>query len=258
MRYVLHLSYFGKNYSGWQRQDNALSVQEEVENTLSTLLKNKTELTGCGRTDSGVHAHNFYAHFDTESPLPKELLYHANSVLCSDITLHGIISVPHDWHARFSAVKRSYRYYISLVKNPFMRDFSWQTPYSLDINSMKLAADTLKDYNDFTSFARLHGGQKTNFCTIKNVGFTQKNNTLIFEISEDRFLRNMVRAIVGTLVDVGRGYLSTSEFISIIEDKDRSSAGASAPAQGLFLTSVEYNPTLGKEHYKNVEDFPYL
>lgn len=258
MRYALHLSYFGKNYAGWQRQSNAFSVQEDIEKALSTILKETIKITGCGRTDTGVHAYNFYAHFDYPNDLPKNLVPHANAITGKDISLHSIFQVDSSWNARFSACSRSYRYYISLDKNPFMREFSWHVPYQLDLSKMRSAAEVLFYYNDFTSFARLHGGQKTNICTIKDVNLRQINNMLIFEISADRFLRNMVRAIVGTLVDIGRGHITKNDFIKIIEAKDRSSAGPSAPSQGLFLAYVNYNPPLNSAHIKNMEDFPYL
>ena len=258
MRYSLHLSYFGKNFAGWQKQKNARTIQEEIEKSISTLLKQEIEITGCGRTDTGVHALNYYAHFDFESDLPDNFLYHANAILDNSIVLHSTFIVDDDWHARFTAKSRAYRYFISMDENPFIRETSWQTPYQLDIDIMEKASRILMKHDDFTSFARLHGGQKSNICKIHSVDFIVKNNVLIFEIKADRFLRNMVRAIVGTLVDVGREYCTVEEFEEIILKKDRSAAGASAPPQGLFLTSVVYDPALDKLHIKNVEDFPYL
>lgn len=258
MRYALHLSYFGKNFAGWQKQKNARSIQEEIEKSISTLLKQEIEITGCGRTDTGVHALNYYAHFDTLASLPDNFLYHANAILSKDISLHSIFKVEDDWHARFSAISRSYQYFISLKDNPFLQDMSWTVPYLLDSAKMNEAADFLSKFTDFTSFARLHGGQKSNICHIEKAGFTIRNNNLIFEITADRFLRNMVRAIVGTLVDIGRGFTEANEFSAIIEAKDRSAAGASAPANGLFLTHVKYDQIIGDGDTINVEDFPYL
>lgn len=258
MRYALHLSYFGKNFAGWQKQKNARSIQEEIEKSISTLLKQKIEIVGCGRTDTGVHALNYYAHFNFESNLPDDFLYHANAILDNNIVLHSAFIVDDDWHARFTAKSRAYRYFISLDENPFLQEMTWQPPYKLNVGSMNKASNILLNHDDFTSFARLHGGQKSNICKIQSVDFIVRNNVLIFEIKADRFLRNMVRAIVGTLVDVGRGYCSIEEFEAIIQTKDRSAAGASAPPHGLFLTSVAYDPALDEMHIKNVEDFPYL
>ena len=258
MRYALHLSYFGKNYAGWQRQINALSVQEELEKALSVLLKETVEITGCGRTDTGVHAVNFYAHFDFNSELPVDLVYHTNAILGKDIALHDVFGVNDEWHARFSAKSRIYQYFLSLKSNPFLEDMSWNVPYSLDIDKMNEAAGLLLNYEEFTSFARLHGGQKTDICRVEYARFSLKNDVLVFEISADRFLRNMVRAIVGTLVDVGRSFHNVDEFRAIIEAKNRSDAGASAPAKGLFLMNVRYSPDMEPVHIKNVKDFPYL
>ncbi len=258
MRYALHLSYFGRNYAGWQRQNNAKSVQEEIEKVIAVLLKEKTDIIGCGRTDAGVHAVNFYAHFDTDRSIPEQFIYHANAMLGKDILLHTLFPVDEEWHARFSAISRTYRYFISQNANPFFTDYSWQTPYELDVKKMQEAAKILLDYNEFTSFAKLHGGQKTDICKIISVDFIMKNNIIIFEITADRFLRNMVRAIVGTLVDVGRSHCSIDEFKTIIEKKDRSAAGISAPAKGLFLMQVDYASPLNNTFVKNVKDFPYL
>lgn len=260
MRYGIHLSYLGKDYAGWQRQKNAHSVQEEIENTLSVLYKTKISLIGCGRTDAGVHAMNYYAHFDLdfEADISEQFVYHCNSILNKAIRVFSIFPVSDDWHARFSVQKRSYKYYISLNKNPFFVDYSWQVPYILDFEKMRQALGILLKYDDFTSFAKLHGGQKTNICKVFSVELLEIKNTLIFKITADRFLRNMIRAIVGTVVDIGRSYRTLDDFSEIIEKKDRAAAGASAPAQGLFLSSVIYNPPLAQQYVFDVKDFPYL
>lgn len=253
MRYFLELSYNGTRYHGWQRQPNAPSVQQTLEETLSKLLGETIELTGAGRTDTGVHAAYYVAHFDLAEPIFDEgdLLYHANSMLPPDIALKGVKRVADDAHARFDAREREYTYYILPTKDPFHTETAWQYTVPLDIDAMNRAAAHLLDTNDFTSFAKLHSANKTNICRVTvaewserrrrtNDGMTGSDKELVFTIRADRFLRNMVRAIVGTLVDVGRGKITPERFAEIIASRDLGLSSAGAPARGLFLTDIKY------------------
>ena len=241
-RYFIQLSYKGTNYHGWQIQPNAISVQEVVEKTLSTVFRETIVVVGAGRTDTGVHASFFALHFEYSKEIqePENLVYKLNSLLPNDIAIQKIWLVENDMHARFSAVSRTYKYYISTQKNPFKTETSFKYLLPLDIEKMNDAARILAEYEDFTSFSRLHTDVKTNNCKILWAEWNVKNTQIIFTIKADRFLRNMVRAIVGTLLEVGKGKLSLNDFRKIIEAKDRSAAGASAPAKGLFLVDVEY------------------
>lgn len=248
MRFGIHLCYNGSAFAGWQRQVNAAGIQENIENGLSVLLKSETTITGCGRTDTGVHAFNYFAHFDTDIN-PKDLnefVYHLNAIIDSNIHVFEVFPVIDEWNARFSATKRSYRYYILTERNPFLSQFSWMVPYSLNIDNMNEAASLLIGKHDFTSFAKLHGNQKTGICTVASAGIIQSGSLITFEISADRFLRNMVRAITGTLIDIGRGRTEKDSILELMASKNRSQAGASVPAQGLFLSEVLYenNPEI--------------
>ncbi len=241
-RYFLQLSYKGTNYHGWQIQPNAISVQEVMENALTIILRQKIVVVGAGRTDTGVHASFFVLHFDSpDSEIETQKLVHKlNSFLPSDIAVQKIWKVDNELHARFSALYRTYKYFISTKKNPFKTEFAYKYLLPLDISKMNKAAKILFDNKNFTSFSRLHTDVKTNNCKIFIAEWEQENSQLIFTIKADRFLRNMVRAIVGTLLEVGQGKLSVDNFKKIIESKDRGAAGASAPAQGLFLVDIEY------------------
>lgn len=244
-RYFIELSYHGGAYNGWQRQPNAPSVQQTIEESLSTILRQKTEIAGAGRTDTGVHAAFAVAHFDTGARDPREVthpefLYHLNCILPKDIAVRRIYQVPDDKHARFDARRREYKYFITTIKDPFCEGTAWQITQPLNLDAMLTAAVTLMRYEDFTSFAKLHSDNATNLCTIYGANWRQEEKKLIFTIAADRFLRGMVRAIVGTLVDVGRGKLTPPQFCSIIEKKERAEASAQAPAHGLFLTDVQY------------------
>jgi len=241
-RYFLQCSYKGSNYHGWQIQPNAISVQEVFENALTTILREKIQVVGAGRTDTGVHASYFILHFDTsatEIDIVK-LVFQLNSFLPSDIAVQKLWKVNNETHARFSASSRTYKYYISTEKDPFQIETRYKYSLPIDIVKMNEAAKIIFDFEDFTSFSRLHTDVKTNNCKIYLAGWKQENSQLVFTIKADRFLRNMVRAIVGTLLEVGRGKLSLDEFRKIIESKDRGVAGASAPAKGLFLVDIEY------------------
>ena len=240
MRYFIYLSYDGARYHGWQRQPNGLSVQQVLEEALSTLLRQPIEVVGAGRTDASVNASMMVAHFDAS--LPEEtVVSRLNRLLPSDIAVQRIVPVRPDAHARFSATSRTYHYYITFDKSPFLRHYAWRCPFPLDFDRMNEAARHLFEYTDFTSFSKLHTDVKTNNCRIMKAEWVQQaDGTWMFEVQADRFLRNMVRAIVGTLVDVGRGKISVQDFCDIIEKKDRCSAGPSMPGNALFLADITY------------------
>lgn len=243
MRFFLGLSYKGTAYNGWQIQPNAPSVQQTLQRALSVLLKETIEVAGAGRTDTGVHASFYIAHFDTENPAPMhsdDFCYHLNCILPKDIAVSSIRPVRADAHARFDARLRSYKYYILQEKNPFRIDTTYQCTVPLDVERMNQAAALILQYDDFTSFCKLHADNKTNICHVTESYWGQCGTELVYTISADRFLRNMVRAIVGTLMDVGRGKITPEQFREIIEVKSRGKAGSSAAAQGLFLTDVVY------------------
>jgi tRNA pseudouridine38-40 synthase len=234
------LSYAGTNYSGWQVQPNGISVQQVINEKMSLKLGEEIEVTGAGRTDTGVHAEFFVAHFDSHVKVSDEFISEINSFLPSDIVFHNIQKVIPEAHARFSAISRTYQYRITRKKNPFLNDFSYYYHSQLDISEMNRAAAILKKVSDFTSFSKLHSSSKTNICKLTQAEWKEESDLLVFTISADRFLRNMVRAIVGTLMDVGKGKLSIKDFKDIIEHKNRSKASSSAQAKGLFLTHIEY------------------
>ena len=243
-RYFIQLSFNGTNYHGWQIQKNAVSIQSLITKALSLLLKSEISIIGCGRTDAGVHAKEFFAHFDIEKELDdtqrKELTNKLNRFLPKDIVIHQIFPVDASLHARFSAVSRTYKYYITQQKNAFTLDFSFHFPHELNIELMNKGAEILMKYTDFTSFSKLHSDTATNNCIIKSAKWEEIDGQLIFTICADRFLRNMVRAIVGTLMDVGQKKISLIDLKNIIHAKNRCSAGNSVPAAGLFLEKVEY------------------
>ncbi|MDE6778991.1 MAG: tRNA pseudouridine(38-40) synthase TruA [Alistipes sp.] len=242
MRYFAELRYNGAAYCGWQRQPDAPTVQGTVERALSTLLRAQTEIVGAGRTDTGVNASYYVAHFDCERPIAdaEHLVYKLNLILPPDIAVGRIAAVADDAHARFSACEREYRYYIERRKNPFTRHAAWQYYVPLDVDAMNRAAALLPTFDDFTSFAKLNSNNTTNICRIAEAAWLESGDVVRFTIRADRFLRNMVRAIVGTLVDVGRGRYSVDEFGDIISSRDLSRSSAGAPAQGLFLSDVRY------------------
>ncbi|UOB16556.1 tRNA pseudouridine(38-40) synthase TruA [Abyssalbus ytuae] len=241
MRYFLEFSYNGKHYHGWQNQPNAISVQEVLEKALSTLLRKKTEVVGAGRTDSGVHARQMFAHFDFKEEIDEgTLVYRLNSFLPPDICVKNIFKVKNDAHTRFDAVSRTYEYWITPQKNPFLTDFAYYLKYSLDIEKMNEVAKLLFEYDNFQCFSKSNTDVKTYLCKISQAHWKMEDEKFIFTITADRFLRNMVRAIVGTLLEVGFGKSSKQDVKKIIESKNRSKAGASVPAHGLYLTKVEY------------------
>ena len=245
MRYFIELSYDGTAYHGWQVQPNGESVQGVLQKALSTLLRQDIAVTGAGRTDAGVHAAMMVAHFDWgEEALPmalEQLTYRLNGVLPFDVAVHTIYPVADDLHARFSARARTYYYYVHTAKSPFLRAYSWRLARQPDFEAMNRAAQTLYEYSDFTSFSKVNTDTKTNLCRVMRAEWVQlSDHEWRFEITADRFLRNMVRAIVGTLMMVGRGDITIEEFRAIIDRKDRCAAGDSVPARGLFLQHVDY------------------
>ena len=242
MRYFAEIAYKGTNYHGWQRQTGAASVQQTLEEALATMLRTSVEVVGAGRTDTGVHASYYVAHFDmpVENDDTTTLLYHLNSILPHDIAVFSLTPVSEDAHARFNAVAREYKYYIVQRKDPFRRETAWQYFVDLDVEQMNLAAGELLRDDDFTTFSKLHSNNKTNICKVSEAIWTRETNGLVFTIRADRFLRNMVRSIVGTLVDVGRGKIDVAKFTHILTARDRSLASGSAPSQGLFLNDILY------------------
>ncbi len=248
MRHFIELSYHGKKYHGWQIQPDVISVQEVLENALSQLLNTTIKVVGAGRTDAGVHAKQLFAHFDFENEFDLEKLkQRLNAFIPDDISIINIQPVNDDAHARFNATNRSYEYQIWLGKNPFLIDFTWQI-YSkkLDVSKMNEAALLLLNYTNFKCFSKSKTDVYTYECTITEAQWKINNNLLVFHVSANRFLRNMVRAIVGTLYEVGLGKISIAQFIKIIESQDRTKAGISVPAQGLFLTKVTYPTSIFK------------
>lgn len=242
MRYFIEFAYKGTNYHGWQTQPNAISVQEVLSAAMSTLLQKKITLIGAGRTDTGVHAKQMFAHFDYEFKIENDYLVHKlNSFLPKDIAILAFYKVSDEAHARFDATKRTYEYHIHLKKNAFESHDSWYFRQALNIDLMNTACEILKTQTDFECFSKVNTDVHTFNCTIETAIWEQNNNMLIFTISANRFLRNMVRAIVGTIINIGLEKISLSEFILIIESKDRKKAGFSVPAHGLYLTKVVYD-----------------
>lgn len=242
-RYFMRLSYCGAPFHGWQSQPNAVSVQSAVEDALSTVLRRATKVTGAGRTDTGVNASCMWAHFDVEDGLPiagEALVRSLNAILGKDIAVYEVRAVRPDAHARFDATSRTYHYLTHRGKSPFLYRLSWQQPRQFDVDAMNRAAAMLLKVDDFTSFAKLHSDAKTNICKVTRAEWVETDYGHTFVITADRFLRNMVRAVVGTLVDVGRGKLSLSEFAGIIEERDRCAAGTSMPPHPLYLHDITY------------------
>ena len=241
MRYFLEHSYDGTNYHGWQRQPNAISIQEVLEGALSTLLRKDVAIVGAGRTDTGVHARQIMAHFDHLKELDADQLRHRlNSILPIDIAIQKVYLVKEDAHARFDAISRSYEYYVNLRKDPFSVHKSYYYKKILDVDAMNEAAKLLLNYTNFKCFSKSKTDVKTYNCTITNVSWENKGDQLVFKISANRFLRNMVRALVGTLIEIGENKLNNEGLLAIIKSEDRSKAGYSVPAHGLYLTAVEY------------------
>lgn len=241
MRYFIEFSYKGTNYHGWQYQPNAASVQETLTKALSVILKNEIELVGAGRTDSGVHAKQMFAHFDYVLEIEATFLIHKlNSFLPKDIAILNIYKVSNEAHARFDATKRTYEYHLHTQKDAFEGEDSWYYQNELNLEKMNEACKILINHTDFECFSKVNTDVKTFNCTIFEAHWKKNDHRLVFTISADRFLRNMVRAIVGTMINIGLEKVSLHDFFQIIESKDRNKAGFSAPAQGLYLMKVEY------------------
>jgi tRNA pseudouridine38-40 synthase len=258
-RYFTRLSYKGSNYHGWQIQANSHTVQSVLNEVLSTILKEKIMTTGAGRTDTGVHAPCFFAHFDcNQADMEKssELIFKLNKILPSDIKIHRLHKAEDTWHARFSAVKRSYHYLIARKKNIYFTDYSNYIYGELSVDDMNIAARSIMKYNDFTSFARLNGGSESNICEVYESFWYTSGDYLIYKVTANRFLRNMVRAMAGTMIDVGKGKIKPDKIHEIIEARNRSNAGSSAKAKGLFLTSIVYPVEFGlKDESLEFPDF---
>ena len=249
-RYFLRLAYDGTTFHGWQRQPNGISVQQRLEEAMSMMLRDQVRLTGCGRTDTGVHAADFYAHFDTATDFgpggPEKLVFKLNNFLGGAIVIYELFRVTGTMHARFSAISRTYRYCVAREQNPFRRNFTHFIYGNLDQALMNKGASLLTQYEDFTSFSKVDTDTATNICRVTEAGWTTEGSELVFTITADRFLRNMVRAIVGTLLDLGKRKMTLEQLQHVIESADRTVAGESAPAKGLILSKVVYPPDLRK------------
>ncbi len=239
-RYFLETSYKGTNYSGFQVQENANSIQTEIEKAIETFFKQKIDLTGSSRTDAGVHALQNFFHFDTELNITEKDLYRLNAILPNDIIAKNIIAVKPDAHCRFDALSREYQYFIYRSKDPFKADRAWFYPYHLDLNILEEAATIIKSYNDFTSFSKRNTQVKNFICSIDYSEWTMKDNCMIYTVRSNRFLRGMVKGLVGTMIKAGRKLITLDQFKNIIEAKDCTEANFIPPAHGLFLVTVTY------------------
>lgn len=239
-RYFLEVSYKGSNYSGFQSQKNANSIQAEVEKAFGILHKEKVILTGSSRTDAGVHALQNFFHFDFENPLHPQFVYKLNAILPEDIVLKGVVAVNSDAHCRFDAVSREYKYFIYRQKDPFLRDRAFYYPYKIDMDKLQQAAAILKEYNDFTSFSKRNTQVKSFICQIQQSEWFYENGCLVYNIKANRFLRGMVRALTATMLKVGRGTIDLIEFRRIVAARDCTQASFAVPPHGLFLIAVEY------------------
>ena len=241
LRYFVEFAYNGTASCGWQKQPDAITVQGTLETALSTVLRTPIALTGAGRTDTGVHARQQFAHFDHDGFDTQKAAYAVNAVLPKGIAVRGFYALHDQAHARFDAKQRTYEYHVHRYKDPFLNDFSFQYLFPLDVAMMNRAAALLFDYTDFECFSKVKTDVGTFICRIDRAEWTQNGERLVFTISADRFLRNMVRAIVGTLIDVGLGKKSIADFKAVLESKDRGAAGFSVPAHGLYLTEIVYD-----------------
>jgi tRNA pseudouridine38-40 synthase len=239
-RYFLELSYKGQNYSGFQVQENAITIQSEVENAFKTLQRDEVVMTGSSRTDAGVHALQNFFHFDYDKEIHPHFIYKINAILPDDIVIKDLIRVKPGAHCRFDAISREYKYYIYRHKNPFLKDRAYYYPYKLEIDKMEQAAEIIKAYQDFTSFSKRRTQVKSFICKIEKSEWIRENNGLVYHIKADRFLRGMVRALVATMLLVGRGKISIPQFKTIIEQKDCTKANFAVPGHGLFLISANY------------------
>jgi tRNA pseudouridine38-40 synthase len=250
-RYFVRLSYLGTNYCGWQIQPNSSTIQQIINQAFTLILKENIEVTGCGRTDTGVHAQNFIAHFDSKENFIldelKQLIFALNRFLPPDISIHEIFEVNETSHARFDAISRTYIYKITTTKNPFLFSTSWYRYGDLDIEKMNKASNKMIEFKDFSCFSKSKTQVKTNNCEIKESFWIKNDNGLYeFKITADRFLRNMVRAIVGTMIEIGSGKLKWEEIENIIKSQNRSQAGFSVPAKGLTFCDIKYPESIYK------------
>jgi tRNA pseudouridine38-40 synthase len=249
-RYFIRLAYDGTRFHGWQRQPNGITVQQTLEEAMAMMLRNSVALTGAGRTDTGVHADEFFAHFDFNQQLTadecEKLVFRLNGYLGGDIALFTIFPVKENVHARFSAISRTYRYCIARCKNPFRREFTHHIYGPIDHVLMNAGAALIMEYDDFTSFSKVDTDTMTNICRISHARWEQEGPELVFTITADRFLRNMVRAIVGTLLQLGTGKITLEELEAIIKSKNRSNAGDSVPGKGLTLHRIVYPEGIGE------------
>jgi len=240
LRYFLEVSYRGTNYSGFQIQQNANSIQSEIENALQILQKQKITLTGSSRTDAGVHALQNFFHFDLDGEIHVHFAYKMNAILPEDIVIQKLIPVKQNAHCRFDAISREYKYFVYRHKDPFLKDRAFYFPYKLNVELMQEAAAIIKHYTDFTAFSKRNTQVKTFNCCILESKWEWEDECLVFYVKADRFLRGMVRALVATILKIGRGKMTITEFKNVIEEGDRSKASFAAPSQGLFLVSVNY------------------
>lgn len=240
MRYFIEVSYKGTNYAGFQVQHNAATIQGEVEKVLAIVFRSPLSLTGSSRTDAGVHALQNFFHFDVETEYNPAVIYNINALLPKDIVVKSIFPVPENFHCRFSATAREYRYYISLDKNPFTTDTAWYYPYSIDMELLKEVSAILYNYTDYTAFSKRNTQVFTHECNILTSEWIVENNTLIYTVKANRFLRGMVRGLVGTMLLAGRKKISVADFESVIQSKDCTKANFATPARGLFLVKVYY------------------
>ncbi|HEY6901526.1 MAG TPA: tRNA pseudouridine(38-40) synthase TruA [Puia sp.] len=247
-RYFLELAYKGTNYSGFQIQENAVSIQQEVEKALAVFFRASIELTGSSRTDGGVHARQNFFHFDYQGIIQQRVLYNINAILPPDIALKNIYRVADDAHCRFDAISREYRYYIYREKNPFLVDRAWFYPYTIDLEKLKAVAGLIPEFRDFTTFAKRNSQVKTFLCNVFESYWTEEENCLVYHVTANRFLRGMVRGLVGTMLQVGRGKLSVEEFGGILYEKNNQLADFSAPGHGLFLFQVSFPVSLLNAH----------
>ena len=254
MRYFIYLAYDGSNYHGWQIQPNGNSVQAELQHAISILIREDVEIVGAGRTDAGVHARMMVAHFDTEQSIDThELSYRLNRILPRDISIDRIIPVPENMHARFSAIARTYHYYIHTHKDPFRWRYSCPIHYQLDFNLMNEAGRLLTTYQDFGAFCKTHTDVKTTLCHMTEARWEKLDDGQYqFVITANRFLRNMVRAVVGTMIDLGRGKITMEEFLRIVESRKRTAAGESMPGNALFLWNIDYPQPFSQD--KNINE----
>lgn len=241
-RYALNLAYDGSKYHGWQAQTNAVTVQEKVRNALQTILRHKTCVHGAGRTDTGVHASFFVAHFDAIDEIEDENKFKRslNGILGKDIAIYHVTKIDKGFHSRFDATSRTYKYFIHINKNPFVKQTSHKFCHDLNVDQMNKACEILLEYKNFKSFEKAHSDNKTSICDVRFAKWEVIENGIVFTITADRFLRNMVRSIVGTMLDVGQGKTSNEKFRKIVESKNRRKAGKSAEAAGLFLVDIQY------------------